>query len=125
MRCKQREWSRAAESNCSSQVSFLSFEKGNLSWQRAFDNLPARDKRPCLSPKGEEKIIAVFESNKILRGDTAAEGQDFKGCESCPGGNALQDNCEYNLFHYEWYPFNTYNQPFSFAFPFFELARSL
>jgi hypothetical protein len=38
------------------------------------------------SAKGDGESIAVFESNETLREDTAAEGQDFKGCQSCRGG---------------------------------------
>jgi hypothetical protein len=69
-----------------------------------------------LIAKGEE-TIAVFESNEILQGDSAAEGQNFKDYGPCLGETAMQGNCEYNPFHYEWYPFNANNQRFSFGFP--------
>ena len=55
--------------------------------------------------QGRRKTGAAFESNKILRG-MAEEGDYRKSCESWLGRNTPQDYCEYNLFHYEWYPFN-------------------
>ena len=91
-------------------------EKGNLSWQ-LHSTTYKNQMRGTVDRQGRRNNCGVRIEQNPPRGVQLRRGKTSR-LRVLAGGIALQDNCEYNPFRYESYPFNAYSQPFSFAFPF-------